>query len=315
MRQLLRVVHRLHHQIDAGVCIVHKHLAVLHLPRAVALVLAGNRRVHRPAQPVAHQRRIHHPGQQDDVVLLAQQRHLGNDLLFPASAHKVDVIALLLVHPAARPAQMHPRGQIDRRRAVMHDGHGGVGVLVADLFLRVDCDHGQAGEDDVEVVERLVGVGHHLVLIALPDGLRAGIVGIIVRKAEVHALRVRRSQVKHGPLIAVVKAEGAVERAGLRIIRQRRAVVLQPGDQRHAAHLPLVLNRPDLLDLAHRPDHRRVRRGQQHDGSHRRAQQQRRNQKTDSLHLRASHLFQCSPPDWPHPPQRIREGAPAPASM
>ena len=57
-------------------------------------------------------------------------------------------------------------------------------ILALDCLLGRDIHQRQPGENDLRVAVRRVGVGENLIAVALPNRVRAGVVGVIVRKAE-----------------------------------------------------------------------------------------------------------------------------------
>ena len=141
LHKLLAVVHRLHHDVASRIPVVHKQLDILRFSRAVRLAFVRDHRVHVPAQPVAHQRVVHHARQQDDVVRPADARHLGDGPAVLLPVHEVDPVALLLAEPAARAAQMRSRL---RRQAAARCGqrHLRVHVFVIRLAVRAQRHDG-----------------------------------------------------------------------------------------------------------------------------------------------------------------------------
>ena len=179
-----------------------------------------------------------------------------------------------------------------RRQAAARCGqrHLRVHVRVIQLAVRAQRHDGQPGKDDLRIGKRRLRVRQNLVDHALAHRVLAPVVGVIVGKRQLHALRARRAQAQLGPFLAVVKADGAVEGVLLRVVAQAHAVVFKHRHQRRAALLARVLNRPDVLDVQNRPDGRRIRRAIDDRKDQQRTQRSDRRQNPEPVHFFASSI-------------------------
>ena len=179
-------VKRNHHQICALIRIVDEDLDVFPADGRERLVLRPDSLDHRPAQPVAHHVRVKAHRQQDDLVRLPQPRHVLRNFLVPVLGSRKFHLVAVLVQPDERcvAAQVGARvrfkpfavskGEVQRRRR----------VLGRDFLRRVQRENRQPRENHVRIAVCLVRIGENLIDIALPNRVRAGVVGVIVNKAE-----------------------------------------------------------------------------------------------------------------------------------
>ena len=261
----------------------------MRLPRAEGLVPPRQPRIERPAQPVAHHRRIQRVhGQQNHLAVRPHARNIPIDLLFPVRrARKFQLIAHLVVQDGRAAALVDSPVCLQtfrRQRDFNLRGH----ILALDCLIGRDIHQRQPGENDLRIAVRRVGVGENLVAVALPNRRVAVVKAVIVGKAEAQPLRrlLGSRQLDFRPLRAVFKPQRAVEHVVLRVIGHRNAVAEKPRHQRLPALLARILQRPDFLNLAHRLHHRPIRRAvfhRQPDGAGQRGHAQ---QQLHSLHRR-----------------------------
>ena len=145
-------------------------------------------------------------------------------------------------------------------------------------LLSLQHNHRQTRKDQIRIEILRIRIGYDLVFIAVADGVGAPVVTVIIHKTEPHALRIRRGQMNIRPGVLMIHAQRAIKGIALRVIAQHLPVILQRGHQRHGAFLACILQRPDLLDVAHGLHHRRIRRSHGNHAHNRRKQRRHRQQ-------------------------------------